>query len=72
MSRKIINNLVMNLYVGEIEPKELLFIIDYDKILLREILYELMRLGYDDIIEKLIIEQSRNLLEYCYTLDVDK
>ena len=62
----------MNLYVGEIEPKELLFIIDYDKILLREILYELMRLGYDDIIEKLVIEQSRNMLEFCYTLNVDQ
>lgn len=71
MSRKLINNLVINLYVGEIEPHELLFIIDYDKILLQEILYELIRLGYNDIIEKLIIEQGRNMLEFCYTMDVD-
>ena len=62
----------MNLYAGEIEPHELLFIIDYDKILLQEILYELIRLGYNDIIEKLIIEQGRNMLEFCYKLDIDR
>lgn len=72
MSRKIINSLVMNLYVGEIEPHELLFIIDYDKILLQEILYELIRLEYNEIIEKLIIEQGRNMLEFCYKLDIDR
>lgn len=71
MSRKIINSLVMNLYIEIIKPQDLLYIIDYDKTLLKEIIYELLSLNCDDIIEQLLIEQGRNLLEFCYTMDVD-
>ena len=65
-SRKIINMLVLNLYVGTIETKDLLFLIDNDKILLKEIITELYALGCKDIIQQLLIEQSRNHLEYCF------
>lgn len=61
----------MNLYIEIIKPQDLLYIIDYDKTLLKEIIYELLSLNCDDIIEQLLIEQGRNLLEFCYTMDVD-
>lgn len=71
MSRKLINNLVINLYMGMIKPQDLLYIIDYDKTVLKEIIYELLCLDCDDIIEQLLVEQGRNMLEFCYTMDVD-
>ena len=54
-----------------IKPQDLLYIIDYDTTLLKEIIYELLSLKCDDIIEQLLIEQGRNMLEFCYTMDVD-
>ena len=71
MSRKLINNLVINLYMEMIKPQDLLYIIDYDKTVLKEIIYELLSLNCDDIIEQLLIEQGRNMLEFCYAMDVD-
>lgn len=68
MSRKLINGLAQAIYSDELDIKDLFFIIDYDKILLKEVIFELYRLGYNEAIEKLMIEQSRNLLEFCYEL----
>lgn len=59
----------MSLYAGELDARDLFFILDYDKKLLKEVVYELDRLGYSEVIQKLLLEQSRNFLEFCYKIE---
>ena len=68
-SGNLIKGLVISLYFDKININDVLLMAQDNKELLEKVITELIRRGYDDIVEKLLIEQSRNYLEYCYNLD---
>ena len=69
MGEELIKKLVVSFYFGKLDAQDILFLLNNDKELMQEVITNLYRSGYDEIIDKLMLEHTRSFLEYCYELD---